>query len=134
MIRGQIFILKAAIVLSLGSAAAGADTGATPASLPDAAVATWTRLTREYPNTIEADSSALFISVVYRWMNRPDDAKKVLKDFLAKHPRSPVAQAAREQLAKLGAPPDHEQELARPEDNQKGTTGQRMDQSPKKAK
>lgn len=91
---------------------------------PDAAVAVWTRLIRDYPNSIEADSSTLFISVVYRWTNRPEDAKQVLKDFLAKHPRSPVAAGAREQLAMLAAPPDKDDKTAQPSNNAKGTEKQ----------
>ena len=72
---------------------------------PDAAVSIWNRLIRSYPGSKEADASTLFISVVYRWTNRADDARKVLTDFLAKHPESPLADGARKQLAKLDSPP-----------------------------
>ena len=53
---------------------------------PDAAVSIRNCLIRDLSRSKEADASTLFISVVYGWTNRPDDARKVLTDFLAKHP------------------------------------------------
>jgi TolA-binding protein len=71
----------------------------------NSAVAVWNRLVREYPASEEADASTLFISVVYRWTNQPDAARKVLTDFLATHPDSPLAEGARKQLTILDSMP-----------------------------
>ncbi len=96
-------------------------------------MATWTRVTREYPDSIESDSSTFYISVIYLWTNRPDDAKKVLKDFLAKHPRSSLAEGARAQLAKLGALSDENKQPVDQSDNQKGIESSPKDSQSKKA-
>ena len=74
----------------------------------DAAVSVWNRLIHDYPESREAGVSTMFISVVYRWTNRPDAAKKVLTGFLAKHPDSPLAEAAQKQLTKVDPPPHGE--------------------------
>ena len=68
---------------------------------PNAAVSIWNRLIRNYPKSKEADASTLFIGVVYQWTNRPDEARKVLANFMVKHPDSPLAEGAQKQLAKL---------------------------------
>ena len=74
----------------------------------EGAVSIWNRLLRQYPESKEADASTLFISVVYRWTNRPDEARKVLTEFLARHADSPLAEGARKQLAKLDSAPQGE--------------------------
>ena len=67
----------------------------------EGALSIWNHLIRHYPQSKEADESTLFISVVYRWTNRPDEARNALTDFLARHPGSPLAEGARKQLTKL---------------------------------
>ena len=71
----------------------------------DAAASVWNRLIHDYPNSEDVDVSTMFISMVYRCTNRPDEARKVLTDFLAKHSDSPMAESAREELDELVPPP-----------------------------
>ena len=50
----------------------------------DAAASVWNRLIHDYPNSEDVDVSTMFISMVYRCTNRPDEARKVLTDFSGK--------------------------------------------------
>ncbi len=83
----------------------------------NSAITIWKRLVHEYPASEQADASTLFISVVYRWTNRPDEARKVLMEFLEKRPDSPLAEGARKQLTKLDSLPSA---AADPAHRQKG--------------
>ncbi len=70
---------------------------------PDGAAALWKRLGREYPNTKDADAGTLLLSVALQWTDRPEEAKRVLEEFLRKRPESPLADGAREELAELAS-------------------------------
>ena len=63
----------------------------------------WKRLARDYPGSKDADASTLFLSIVLRWTNRPEEARDLLKDFLDKRPDSPLAGGARKELAELAS-------------------------------
>ena len=67
----------------------------------DAAIAEWRRMIRLYPTHRDTETAAYFIGVIYKWTNRPEEARKAFKEFLATWPDSRFTSAAKRELKEL---------------------------------